>query len=140
MSRATARVSSVALAVALAFLAGCASSPSAPLPPAMTLQAGDVKSLAGEWEGLVTGSRSGTFDGPRIAGRVSITEDGTFTSNLGGAPGMGTFRVVDGKAVYEGANMRGTATLYGSGAQQVLKGEGTWVGSTGQSSFELRRR
>ena len=108
----------------LALLAGCAASPpAAPLPPATAIQPGDVKSLAGNWEGYVTGSRSGTF-----------------TSNLGGAPGAGTFRIVDGKAVYEGANMRGTAALYGSGAQQVLKGEGTWVGSPGQSSFELRRR
>src|SRR5262249_52915724 len=124
-----------------AFLAGCAASPpAAPLPPATAIQPGDVKSLAGNWEGYVTGSRSGTFDGPRILGHVSIKEDGTFTSNLGGAPGAGTFRIVDGKAVYEGANMRGTAALYGSGAQQVLKGEGTWVGSPGQSSFELRRR
>jgi hypothetical protein len=140
MSRASTRVSSVALAVVLAFLAGCAAAPPAPLPPAMTLQPGDEKSLAGEWEGSVTGSRSGTFDGPRILGTVSIKEDGTFTSNLGGAPGVGKFRIVDGKAVYDGANMRGIATLHGSGAAQVLKGEGTWVGSPGQSSFEQRRR
>jgi hypothetical protein len=140
MSPAIARVASVALVVALAFLAGCATAPSPPMPPAMALQPGDVKSLAGEWAGYVTGSRSGTFDGPRIAGTVNIKEDGTFTSNLGGMPGLGTFRIVDGKAVYDGANMRGTATLYGSGAQAVLKGEGTWVGSPGQSSFELRRR
>ena len=141
MARASARASSLAVAVALAFLAGCAASPpAAPLPPATAIQGGDVKSLAGNWEGYVTGSRSGTFDGPRILGQVSIKEDGTFTSNLGGAPGLGTFRIVDGKAVYEGANMRGTATLHGSGAQQVLKEEGTWAGSPGQSSFELRRR
>jgi hypothetical protein len=140
MSRATARISSVALVVALAFLAGCAMSPPAPLPPAVAIPAGDTKSLAGEWAGTVTGSRSGTFDGPRVAGTVSIKEDGTFTSNVGGQPGVGTFRIVDGKAMYEGANMRGTATLHGTGAQQVLKGEGTWVGSLGQSSFELRRR
>jgi hypothetical protein len=138
MSRATVRGSSLLLMVA-ALLAGCATTP-APQPPARTLQAGDVKGLAGEWEGTVTGSRSGTFDGPRIGGTVSIKEDGTFTTNLGGQPGMGTFRIVDGKAVYEGANMRGTATVYGSGKDQVMKGEGTWVGSTGQSSFELRRR
>jgi hypothetical protein len=67
-------------------------------------------------------------------------QDGNFTSNLGGQPGTGSFRVVDGKAVYEGANMRGTATLHGTGKDRVLKGEGTWVGSPGQSSFELRRR
>jgi hypothetical protein len=138
MNRATLRVP-LLLMIALAFLAGCATTP-APLPPAMTLQPGDLKSLAGEWAGSVTGSRSGTFDGPSIAGTASIKEDGTFTTNLGGQPGVGTFRIVDGKAVYEGANMRGTATLHGSVKDQVLKGQGTWVGSPGQSSFELRRR
>jgi hypothetical protein len=140
MSRATVRASFLLLTVVLAFLAGCAMTTSAPLPPARTLQAGDVKSLAGEWAGNVTGSRSGTFDGPSIAGTVSIKEDGTFTSSLGGQPGTGTFRIVDGKAVYEGSNMRGTATLHGSGADQVLVGQGTWAGSDGQSKFELRRR
>jgi len=114
MTRASERAASLAVAVALALLAGCAASPpAAPLPPAVAIQAGDVKSLAGNWEGYVTGSRSGTFDGPRILGQVNVKEDGTFTSNLGGAPGLGTFRIVDGKAVYEGANMRGTATLWG---------------------------
>ena len=80
------------------------------------------------------------FDGPSIGGTVSIKEDGTFTSNLGGQPGAGTFRIADGKAMYEGSTMRGTATLHGSGADQVLRGEGTWAGSPGQSKFELRRR
>jgi hypothetical protein len=47
---------------------------------------------------------------------------------------------VDGKLNYEGANMRGTATLHGTGKAQVLKGQGTWVGSTGQSSVEMKRR
>src|SRR5262249_49318644 len=84
-----------------------------PPPPAVAIQAGDVKSLAGNWEGYVTGSRSGTFDGPRILGQVNVKEDGTVSSNGGGARGLGTFRIVDGKAVYEGANMRGTATLWG---------------------------
>jgi hypothetical protein len=59
---------------------------------------------------------------------------------MGGVPGVGTFRIVDGKVEYDGSTMRGTATLYGSGAQEVLKGEGTLVGLIGQSSIELRRR
>jgi hypothetical protein len=139
MNRVMVRASSLLLVVAVASLAACATAPP-PLPPAVTLQPGDVKSLAGEWEGTVTGSRSGTFDGPRLGGTVSFKEDGTFTSNLSGQPGMGTYRIVDGKVVYEGANMRGTATLHGSGKEQVLKGAGTWVGSTGQSSIEMRRR
>jgi hypothetical protein len=133
-------MSSLVLLVTVAFLAGCATP--VPLPPARTLQAGDVKSLAGEWEGSATGTRSpgGGYGGPGVSGRVTVKEDGTFTSNMGGVPGVGTFRIVDGKVAYEGSTMRGIATLYGSGAQEVLKGEGTLVGIDGQSGIELRRR
>jgi hypothetical protein len=134
------RVSSLLLVVAVASLAGCAMAPPAPLPPAVTLQPGDLKTLAGEWEGTVTGSRTGTFDGPRLSGTMSVKEDGSFTSNLSGQPGVGQLRVADGKLMYEGANMRGTATVYGTGKDQVLKGQGTWVGSPGQSSVEMKRR
>ena len=140
MSRAMARVSSLLLVVVVASLAGCAAAPPAPLPPAVTLQPGDLKSLAGEWEGSVTGSRTGTFDGPRLSGTMSVKEDGSFTSNLSGQPGVGQLRIVDGKLMYEGANMRGTATVHGTGKDQVLKGQGTWVGSPGQSSVEMKRR
>ena len=97
MSRAMARVSSLLLVVVVASLAGCAAAPPAPLPPAVTLQPGDLKSLAGEWEGSVTGSRTGTFDGPRLSGTMSVKEDGSFTSNLSGQPGVGQLRIVDGK-------------------------------------------
>jgi hypothetical protein len=135
-----ARVSSLLLVVVVASLAGCAAAPPAPLPPAVTLQPGDLKSLAGEWEGSVTGSRTGTFDGPRLSGTMSVKEDGSFTSNLSGQPGVGQLRIVDGKLMYEGANMRGTATVHGTGKDQVLKGQGTWVGSPGQSSVEMKRR
>jgi hypothetical protein len=139
MNQAMVRASSLLL-VAVALLSGCATTPPAALPPAVTLQPGDLKSLAGEWEGSVTGSRAGTFDGPRISGTMSVKEDGSFTSNLSGQPGSGTLRIVDGKVHYEGANMRGTATLHGTGKDQVLMGQGTWVGSDGQSSVEMKRR
>ena len=90
----------------LVFLAGCATP--APLPPARMLQAGDVKSLAGEWEGSGTGARgAGAYGGPGISGRVTVKEDGTFTSNFGGVPGVGTFRIVDGKVAYEGSHDAG---------------------------------
>jgi hypothetical protein len=134
------RVSSLLLVVAAVSLAACAMAPPAALPPAVTLQPGDLKSLAGEWEGSVTGSRTGTFDGPRLSGTMSVKEDGSFTSNLSGQPGAGQLRIVDGKLMYEGANMRGTATVHGTGKDQVLKGQGTWVGSPGQSSVEMKRR
>jgi hypothetical protein len=91
MSRAVVRVSSLLLVVmAVASLAGCATTPAPALPPAVALQPADLKSLAGEWEGSVTGSRSGTFDGPRLSGTMSVKEDGSFTSNLGGQPGGGS--------------------------------------------------
>ncbi len=139
MNRGSTRMWLLVMVVAVAFLAGCATP--IPLPPARTLQAGDLKSLAGEWEGSATGARgAGAYGGPGVSGRVTVKEDGTFTSNMGGAPGMGTWRIVDGKVAYEGSTMRGTATLYGSGAQEVLKGEGTLVGIDGRSSIELRRR
>jgi hypothetical protein len=135
------RVSSLLLVVvAVASLAGCATTPAPALPPAVTLQPADLKSLAGEWEGSVTGSRSGTFDGPRLSGTMSVKEDGSFTSNLSGQPGVGQLRIVDGKLTYEGANMRGTATVHGTGKDQVLVGQGTWVGSPGQSSVQMKRR
>jgi hypothetical protein len=140
MSRAMVRVSSLLLVVAVASLAGCATTPAPALPPAVTLQPADLRSLAGEWEGSVTGSRSGTFDGPRLSGTMSVKEDGSFTSNLSGQPGAGQLRIVDGKLMYEGANMRGTATVHGTGTDQVLVGQGTWVGSPGQSSVRMKRR
>jgi hypothetical protein len=104
------------------------------------LQPADLKSLAGEWEGSATGSRSGTFGGPTVNGRLSIKEDGTFTSNVEGKPGAGTMSVVDGKLAYQGTNMKGTATVHGAAGQEVIKGEGTLVGVDGLSRFELRRR
>src|SRR5262245_58013230 len=110
MSTGITRRSSLVRLVAMALLAGCATTP-APLPPARTLQAGDVKSLVGEWEGSATGTRgTGSYGGPGVSGRVTFKEDGTFTSNMGGAPGTGTWRIVDGKVQYEGSTMRGTAT------------------------------
>jgi hypothetical protein len=136
------RVSWVVLTVGVALLAGCATTPSS-APPAAALPetpVRDVKDLAGEWVGSAVSIPGGSFEGRRVDGRISIKEDGTFASNIGGAPGTGVFRIADGKIVYEGSAMRGTAALYGSGAQAVMKGEGTLVGVDGRGRFEVRRR
>jgi hypothetical protein len=140
MNRGSARTWSLVVVVLVAVLAGCAT-PAPPLPPARMLQAGDLKSLAGEWEGSAKGTAGqGAYGGPGLSATVVVKEDGTFTSNMGGITGVGTWQIVNGKVSYEGSTMRGIGTLYGSGAQEVFKGEGTVTGMVGQSSVELRRK
>jgi hypothetical protein len=122
--------------------AGTGTSTAMPLPPAKVLQAGDLASLAGEWEGTLEGvAGSGPFAGRRAQlGRVTVAPDGSFTSNINGIPGMGKGRIEDGKFVFEGSTTRGVATLYEGGGRRVLKGEGTWVGFDGRSAFEMTKR
>ena len=125
---------------ALAFLitTGCATTP----PPApRAVQAGDLRSLAGEWQGTLTGATgSGSFAGPSFSVRLTVGADGTFTSVVDGNPGQGTARVEGGKLLYEGSNSRGSASLYEQGGRLLLKGEGTMVGFNGRCTFELTRR
>ena len=142
-SKRIAWVGGLALIVALA--SGCAgqgASTATPLPPAKMLQAGDLASLAGEWEGRLEGvSGSGPLAGRRAdLVRVTIAPDGSFTSNINGLPGMGKGRIEDGKVVFEGSATRGVATFYEGGGRRVLKGEGTWVGYDGRTAFEVTKR
>jgi len=130
----------VLTALALLLTAACATAPPTPAP-ARVLAPGDLGTLAGEWEGTLTGALGGgSFAGPRFPVRLTVKSDGTFTSLVDGKPGQGSARIVDGKLVYEGSNSRGTATLYEQGGRPLLKGEGTLVGYNGWSSFELTRR
>lgn len=118
---------------------GCATTP--PLPPPEVLNPGDLRSLAGEWEGTVTGAIGpGTLAGPRFSVRLTVAADGTFTSNVDGKPGQGTARIEDGKLVFVGSNSRGSAALYKQSGRSVLRGEGTLVGTSGWSTFEVTRR
>jgi hypothetical protein len=115
---------------------------SAPLPPAKALQAADLASLAGEWQGTLRGT--GTT-GPAAAGRtanlrVTIAPDGSFTSNIDGLPGVGRGRIEGGRILFEGSAARGSAALHEGGGRQVLSGEGTWVGFTGNAAFEVTKR
>jgi hypothetical protein len=130
--------------LAIVVVGGCAGREmsSAPLPPAKTLQAADMASLAGEWQGTLRGT--GTT-GPAGAGRsanlrVTIAPDGSFTSNIDGIPGAGRGRIDGGRILFEGSAARGAATLHQGDGRQVLVGEGTWVGFTGNSSFQITKR
>jgi hypothetical protein len=131
------------LALAVILVSGCAgtSPPAAPLPPAKMLESSDLASLAGEWRGTLQGSAgAGGFPGRSANGRVTIAPDGSYTTNVSGALGVGKARIVGGQIVFEGSNTRGTATLYEGGGRRVLKGEGTWVGFDARSEFELTKQ
>lgn len=133
----------LALLVIVMVVGGCAGrEPSAPLPPAKTLQAADLASLAGEWRGTLRGT--GTT-GPASAGRtanlqVTIAPDGSFTSNIDGVPGVGRGRIEGGRILFEGSAARGSAALHAGDGRQVLVGEGTWVGFPGSGAFEVTKR
>jgi hypothetical protein len=132
----------VLVAGILLVTAGCATAPP-PLPPPKVLQPGDLRSLAGQWQGNSTGAiGSGPFAGRSMSVRVTFGEDGTFTSIVDNVPGRGTARIADGKNVYEGSGSRGTAQLYetSAGAGWLLRGGGTLVGFPGWNTFELTRR
>lgn len=134
----------VGLVVAVALVSGCASTGSSamPLPPVKMLQPADFASLAGEWQGILRGA-AGTS--PASMGRstivsVTVAADGSYTSNIGGLPGVGKAGIEGGKVVFAGSVTRGTATLYEGDGRRVLKGEGTWVGYEGNTEFELTKR
>ena len=128
----------------LVVAAGCASGPQAsapPLSPAKALQPADMKMLAGEWEGTIRGSTGpGQFGGSSFPARVTLGEDGKFTTNVSGRPGEGSAQIVDGKLSFTGSTTRGVATLHERGGKQVLRGEGTLVGIDGTSQFEVTKR
>jgi hypothetical protein len=139
------RIGSVVLALVVMLAGGCAGTgarTTTPLPPAKMLQAADLGSLAGEWQGTLRGT--GTT-GPASAGRtanlrVTIASDGSFTSNIDGMPGTGKGRIEGGKIIFEGSAARGTATLHEGDGRRILAGQGTWVGFTGNSEFEVTKR
>jgi hypothetical protein len=117
---------------------GCAGA--VPLPPAKALQPSDLASLAGEWQGTLRGTLgAGHRAGESVLGRVVVAPDGSYTSNINGVPGVGRARIEGGKIVFEGSTTRGTATLHEGDGRRILRGEGTWVGLDGNSTFELTR-
>ena len=131
------------LVLAVAVASGCAGTgmPATPLPPAKMLQPSDLASLAGEWHGTLRGAAgAGGFAGRAADGRVTIAPDGSYTTNVSGALGAGRARIEGGKIVFDGSNTRGTAALHEGGGRRILKGEGTWVGFTATSEFELTKQ
>jgi hypothetical protein len=111
------------------------------LPPAKALQPGDLASLAGEWEGTLRGKAgTGPLAGQSTPVKVTVAPDGSYTTSIQGRPGAGMARIADGKVNFAGSTTRGTATLHEGGGRRVLRGEGTWVGFDGESSFELTKR
>jgi hypothetical protein len=133
----------LALLLPVLLVGGCAGTgtPAMPLPPARVLQPSDLASLAGEWQGTLRGTVGiGHHPGRSAAGRVTVLPDGSYTSNVDGAPGVGKARIEGVWVVFEGSTTRGTATLHEGGGRRVLKGEGTWVGLDGRTEFELTQR
>jgi hypothetical protein len=131
------------LFVAAMLASGCASTsaPAMPLPPAKTLQPSDMASLAGEWHGTIRGSGvTNPAVGRSAIGTMILAPDGSYTTNISGQPGAGKARIEGGKLVFDGSFTRGTATLHEGDGRRVLKGEGTFVGFTGSSEFELTKR
>jgi hypothetical protein len=133
----------LALGLAAVLLGGCAGqrASSMPLPPARTLQPSDLASLAGVWEGALEGTPgTGTLGGRSASATVTVAPDGSYTSNINGLPGSGKAGIQGGRVVFEGSSTRGTATLHEGGGRRVLKGQGTWVGISGDTAFELTKR
>jgi hypothetical protein len=145
MSRKSVWARSVAvLALVAAFAVGCGgrqAQTEAPLPPAKNLQASDLASLAGEWQGTLRGvGSSGPLPGRTANARVTVAPDGSFTTNIDGVPGQGKGRIEGGRILFEGSTTRGTATLHEGGGRRVIVGEGTWLGFPGNSAFQLTKR
>ena len=126
-------------AVMLALGSGCATAP--PLPPSRALQAGDLASLAGEWQGMATGAPgSSGFAGRQDLLQVTLKADGSYSSMIGARTGLGKVTIDGGRVLFEGSGARGAATLHETGSRRVLVGEGTWVGFDGTARFELTKR
>lgn len=129
----------VIFAVMLVLGSGCATAP--PLPPSRALQAGDLASLAGEWQGMATGSAGPSgFDGRQDLVRLTLKADGSYSTMIGLRTGIGKVTIDGGKVLFEGSGARGSATLHETGSRRVLVGEGTWVGFDGTNRFELTKR
>jgi hypothetical protein len=125
----------------LVLAVGCATTVP-PLSPPKPLQPGDLRSLAGQWEGSATGNVGPSpFMGSAFHSvQLTLAEDGTARSIIDGRQGEGTFRIADGRIVFDGSFVRGSATLHERAGQPVIRGDGTLVGVQGWTTFELTRK
>jgi hypothetical protein len=128
-------------AAGLVLAAACATA-LPPLSPPKTLQPGDIRSLAGQWEGSATGNVGpAPFMGSAFHSvQLTLAEDGSFRSIVDGKLGQGTARIADGRIVFEGSLTRGTATIHERAGRPVMRGDGTLIGIQGWSAFELTRK
>jgi hypothetical protein len=112
------------------------------LPPATTLDPGDVRSLAGIWRGYYRD------DSPfAVPLQLTVAEDGTFEGTID-EPVTSRFRgklaIRDGRVAYARGADTGTLTLHRGGADRVLDGtitgtrEGQQAGTTYPVSFTFR--
>jgi hypothetical protein len=110
------------------------------LPPAKTLQAADLSSLAGNWVGTLRGKPQTGAPTYSAAAQVTVARDGSFTGNIDGRPTAGQAAIRDGKIVFSGSTLNGNAQLHEGGGRSVLAGEGRLAGREGEATFELTRR
>jgi len=103
-------------------LVGCAPlppevSPSAALPPAKPV--GDLKTIAGVWEGTVT-----LRGRPSRPYRLVINEDGSWEADYEGGKPVGSMRIEGGRihSLSKTTGLGYEFTLHESGAQRVLRG------------------
>jgi hypothetical protein len=100
------------LAMCLVLIIGI--SACASLPPAKSV--GDVREIAGKWEG------TGTGPGGAVGVRSTINPDGSFTSVIGERTFTGKIQVVDGKLRGRGdqTGNTGTWTLHEGDGKRTL--------------------
>jgi hypothetical protein len=132
------RIAALLLVAALP-AAGCASR-SSQAPSAMT-KPPEIGTLAGRWDGYLRGT-----GGNSAPVQVTVSPDGTYTSQIGASSGSGTFQVVDGQVLTKGhlsgsafgSDRQAVVTVSEKGGRPLLVGEGR--NDRGPYSFELMKR
>jgi len=127
-----------ALTVCLAIVfAGCASA-----PPPRSLSEADVNLVVGKWSGPADYVAPGSSIS-KPTHRFTFTADGKFSEMMGTWISSGTFRIADGKVLFEGPNSKGALALYESDGQRTLEGSGqvlvgAWMSLTGSGPGRYR--
>ncbi|HSE94912.1 MAG TPA: hypothetical protein VLD61_03425 [Methylomirabilota bacterium] len=118
--------------VLVLMVAACAT---ASLPPPRALQPGDLKILAGRWEGSGR-TRQGR---PIAATTWDVREDGTVVVNSGGRIADARLSIRDGKVVLDGAFSDAVLTLHEGAGRRVLRGTAQFrgAGGSGEADVEL---
>ena len=111
--------------VLLLSLAACASGGASPgSGPGTPIAVTDVKSIAGQWVGLMDLPGGGSGRDDQFL-QVTVREDGTYEAKsartIGIMDARGTVTVRDGRLVLQGASgSQGTATLFSREGQRTL--------------------